>query len=144
MFVLGPTCASPRYVRCGTFVPSPMTDFFISTKFPARAPSLRCVPGRKRAKGPMMALSSRRLCTATQCGSTTTSSPRIMSLSTLPLRIVQRRPEFLQSEAVDAGIDFVELALLVAKLRFLDDGLNMGFGFAQDASVPAGIADYRA
>ena len=56
----------------------------------------------------------------------------------------QRRPKFLQSEAVDAGIDFVELALLVAKLRFLDDCLYIGFGFSQDASVSAGIADYRA
>ena len=54
----------------------------------------------------------------------------------------QRRPEFLQREAVDAGIDFVELALLVGKLRFLDDGGDSRFGFAHHAAVARWIGQH--
>ena len=46
MFVSGPTSASPRYVRWGTFVRSPMWEFFSSTKVPAFAPA----PNRSRAE----------------------------------------------------------------------------------------------
>src|SRR5882757_5081587 len=55
----------------------------------------------------------------------------------------QRRPEFFQREAVDAGIDFVDVALLIGELRFLHNSLHRAFGFAQDASVAAGITDHR-
>ena len=46
-FVPSPTSASPRYERCGTFVPSPIRVFLSSTKVPALARAASTVPGRR-------------------------------------------------------------------------------------------------
>jgi len=50
-------------------------------------------------------------------------------------------PEFGGGEAVDAGIDFVELALVGRKLRLFDDGGDGVAGLAQDAAVAGGIGE---
>ena len=47
MFDPSPISASPMYERCGTFAPSPIRDFLISTNVPAFAPRSRTVPGRR-------------------------------------------------------------------------------------------------
>src|SRR5438876_465534 len=133
-----------------------MVLFLSSTKLPMRAPAFKWLFGRSRAKGPIITPSSRRLSATTQCGSTVTPSPRIASVSTLPGRMVhcapmfvvgfhlrQRGPEFLQREAINRRIDFVDFALLVGELRLLDDGRDSRFGLANDAAVAGGIGKHR-
>src|SRR6267143_3693176 len=59
------------------------------------------------------------------------------------LYLGERRPEFLQREAVNRRIDFVDLALLVSKLRFFDDGGYQGLGFPHDSPVAGRIGKHR-
>ena len=47
MFVYSPIVASPTYDRCGTFVPSPIVAFFISTYVPTLDFAPSRVPGRR-------------------------------------------------------------------------------------------------
>src|SRR5256885_12176078 len=51
-----------------------MTAFFVSTKFPTRAPFFRCDSGRMRANGPTVLPPSRWLSKIIVCGSTVTPS----------------------------------------------------------------------
>ncbi len=53
----------------------------------------------------------------------------------------ERGPEFGGGEAIDAGVDFVEFALVGSELRFLDDGGDSVAGFAEDAAVAGGIGE---
>src|SRR5690606_581065 len=52
MFENSPIVASPTYDRCGTFVPSPIDAFFVSTYVPILPLRPNRVPGRKYANGP--------------------------------------------------------------------------------------------
>src|ERR1700733_3581451 len=56
------------------------------------------------------------------------------------LYLRERGPEFFEREAINAGVNFVDVALLVGELRFFDDGADLSFGFAHDAPVAAWIA----
>src|ERR1700736_4847517 len=58
------------------------------------------------------------------------------------LYLREGRPKLLEREAINAGVNFVDLALFVGELRFLDDGSDLSFGLAHDAPVAAGIGDY--
>ena len=68
MFVSSPMSASPMYERCGTFVPSPIREFLISTNVPAFARGLEHRAGAKvteradEASGPIVGVD------ATACG----------------------------------------------------------------------------
>src|SRR5258708_9380344 len=53
----------------------------------------------------------------------------------------ERGPELGSGEAIDAGVDFVEFALVGSELRFLDDGGDSVAGFAEDAAVAGGIGE---
>ncbi len=55
MFVCSPTVASPMYDRCGTFEPSPICAFFVSTNVPILPFAPSSVPGRRYANGPTLA-----------------------------------------------------------------------------------------
>ena len=50
-------------------------------------------------------------------------------------------PQFFQREAINSGINFVDLGLIAAQLRFLHDGGNCRVGFSQNSSVTKGIGD---
>src|SRR5438270_528815 len=52
------------------------------------------------------------------------------------------RPKIFQREAVNRGIDFVDFALLVGQLRFLDNRGNSRLGFADNASITRRIGDH--
>src|SRR6478609_10099980 len=64
MFVPSPISASPTYDRCGTFAPSPILAFLVSTNPPILPPAPSSVPGRRYENGPTLAP-----------GPTTASSP---------------------------------------------------------------------
>ena len=53
----------------------------------------------------------------------------------------ERGPEFGGGEAIDAGINFVEFALIGSELGFLDDGGDGVAGFTEDAAVARGIGE---
>ena len=55
MFVCSPIVASPTYVRCGTFAPSPIWEFLTSTNAPILPSAPRSAPGRRNANGPTSA-----------------------------------------------------------------------------------------
>src|SRR5687768_1672568 len=55
MFENSPIVASPTYDRCGTFVPSPIDAFFVSTYVPTLALRANRDPGRRYAYGPTLA-----------------------------------------------------------------------------------------
>src|ERR1700756_5752602 len=57
------------------------------------------------------------------------------------LYVSESGPEFGGGEAVHAGIDFVEFALLGRELQLLDDGGDGVAGFAEDAAVTRGIGE---
>src|ERR1700756_2915277 len=57
------------------------------------------------------------------------------------LYVSESGPEFGGGEAVHAGIDFVEFALLGRELQLLDDGGDGVAGFAEDAAVAGGIGE---
>lgn len=52
MFEYSPIVASPTYDRCGTFDPSPIDAFFVSTYVPILPLRASRVPGRRYANGP--------------------------------------------------------------------------------------------
>jgi hypothetical protein len=53
----------------------------------------------------------------------------------------ERGPKFGGGEAIHAGIDFVEFALIGRELGFLDDGGDGVAGFAKDTAVARGIGE---
>lgn len=57
------------------------------------------------------------------------------------LYVGESGPEIGGGKAVDAGIDFVEFALIGSELRFLDDGGDGVTGFAEDAAVAGRIGE---
>ena len=59
------------------------------------------------------------------------------------LHLRQRRPQFIQREAINARIDLVDLALLGRELRLFDNRANLRLGFPQNAPVTRGIAHHR-
>ena len=57
---------------------------------------------------------------------------------------IQARPQFLEREAINAGIHFANLALLGRGAFFLDDRQHAAFGVAHDAAVIRGVVEFRA
>jgi hypothetical protein len=57
------------------------------------------------------------------------------------LHLCQGRPELFEAKTIDAGINFVDFALLFGELGVFDNGLHARFGFAHDPPVAARIAD---
>src|ERR1041385_9041310 len=57
------------------------------------------------------------------------------------LHLHEGGPKFFQRETINCGIDFIDIALLVGELGFLDDGGNGGFGFAHDAPITGWVGD---
>src|SRR5690606_3166846 len=55
MFAYGPMVASPTYDWWGTFAPSPIWAFLVSTNVPTLAPAASRLPGRREAYGPTCA-----------------------------------------------------------------------------------------
>jgi len=54
----------------------------------------------------------------------------------------EARPQFFKSEAVDAGIDFMDRALIAGERRILDDGVNGTAVAAHNSPVARGIFDF--
>ena len=53
----------------------------------------------------------------------------------------QSGPKFLQREAINRGIDFVDFALLVGESGLFDNGGNGSFRFANDAPITRWVGD---
>ena len=64
-----------------------------------------------------------------------------MLISRLHLR--EGRPELAHGKTIDAGIDFVQLALLRRQLRILHNRSDAVFRFAEDAAIAGRVGDNR-
>src|SRR3954447_18478188 len=90
------------YERCGTFAPSPMSAFFVSTKVPTWASAARCVPARSDTYGPTVAPSPITDSRATVCW-TTARSCTTVSTSRVPGPITAPRPIVVRPSRIVPG-----------------------------------------
>ena len=63
-------------------------------------------------------------------------------MSVIRTQRVQARPQLFKREAINAGIHFLNGALLGRGAFFFDDGLHAAFGIANDAAVIGRVGDF--
>lgn len=66
-----------------------------------------------------------------------------LSVPVIRLDAGQRRPEFLQGEAINRRIDLVEFALFFRKLRILDNRSNLRLGLPQNPPIARRVGEHR-
>src|SRR5437879_3650013 len=62
-----------------------------------------------------------------------------LAMLVVGLDLRESGPEFCERKTIDAGIDFVEVALFLVELRLFDDGSDRSLGLADHAAVTGGI-----
>src|SRR5438132_875244 len=142
-----PITASPRYVRWLALLPLPSTVFFSSTKFPTRACSASCAPGRSRANGPT---ERRRIVAAGHFGLLRLDRDRaapgddvgeiVLALRIAPSEPAKRREQEPRIREINAGVHLGDLPLLEGGVLLLHDPRYRPVGPTQDAAVPLGVA----